>query len=66
MLNLRPLLKALIDQEYVITVTATNRYAVRNKKGNVVTVISPNAKDWRALRNDLARLRRDGFIWHGR
>lgn len=66
MLNLRPLLKALIDQEYVITVTSTNRYAVRNKEGKVVTVISPNAKDWRALRNDIARLRADGFTWRGR
>lgn len=66
MLNLRPLLTALIDQGYVITVTASNRYMVRNKKGEYVTVISPTARDWRALRNSLAALRRDGFTWHGR
>lgn len=66
MLNLRPLLTALIDQGYVITVTASNRYMVRNKKGDYVTVISPTAKDWRALANSLAALRRDGFHWRGR
>lgn len=66
MLNLRPLLTALIDQGYVITVTASNRYMVRNKKGDYVTVISPNARDWRALRNALSALRRDGFTWQGR
>jgi hypothetical protein len=65
-LNLRPLLTALIDQGYVITVTASNRYMVRNKKGDYVTVISPTAKDWRALSNNLAALRRDGFHWRGR
>lgn len=66
MLNLRPLLTALIDQGYVINVTASNRYMVRNKKGEFVTVISPTQKDWRGLRNNLADLRRDGFVWHGR
>lgn len=66
MLNLRPLLTALIDQGYVITVTASNRYMVRNSKGEYVTVISPTARDWRALNNALAKLRRDGFRWRGR
>lgn len=66
MLNLRPLLTALIDQGYVITVTASNRYMVRNKRGDYVTTISPTSRDWRALKNNLAALRRDGFVWHGR
>ena len=66
MLNLRPLFSALIDQGYVITVTASGRYIVRNRKGDYVTVISPTSKDGRALSNALAALRRDGFHWRGR
>ncbi len=46
--------------------TASNRYMVRNSKGEYVTVISPTARDWRALNNALSKLRRDGFTWHGR
>ncbi len=29
-------------------------------------MISPTAKDWRALSNALSKLRRDGFTWRGR
>lgn len=60
--ELKPIMKALKEQGFVLWTRASGNIAVY-KGEEYVTTFSAKPNDWRGWKNSLAAAKRRGFIW---
>lgn len=61
--DLRNLIKALEAQGFTVEIGKKNPHPIVRKGGRRVATLSSTPSDARSWKNDLADLRRAGFIW---
>jgi hypothetical protein len=59
----KQLLKALAVQGFRAERGGSGHWKVYNWSGRLVTTLSATPSDWRGMKNAVARLRREGFVW---